>query len=219
MEGGVFIKLSSKYSIGVLAAVVIITLLILKVLGETGCAIDIAESEVQPETITTLDDLQEPKAEVIAEVPPIIETLSDTIYSAEENKPAIINYTDSDAIDIAKVLYGECRGVSSTTERACVVWTILNRVDSNNSTIHDVVSSPQQFAFAENTPVDETLLSLAYDVLERWNDEKNGEINVGRVLPASFCWFKGRDSHNYFRNQYNGDYIVWNYSLESPYES
>lgn len=219
MEGGVFIKLSSKYSIGVLAAVVIITLLILKVLGETGCAIDIAESEVQPETITTLDDLQETKAEVIAEVPPIIETLSDTIYSAEENKLAIINYTDSDAIDIAKVLYGECRGVLSTTERACVVWTILNRVDSNNATIHDVVSSPQQFAFAENTPVDETLLSLAYDVLERWNDEKNGEINVGRVLPASFCWFEGRDNRNYFRNQYNGDYIVWDYSLESPYES
>lgn len=219
MEGGVFIKLSSKYSIGVLAAVVIITLLILKVLGETGCAIDIAESEVQPETITTLDDLQETKAEVIAEVPPIIETLSDTIYSAEENKLAIINYTDSDAIDIAKVLYGEYRGVLSTTERACVVWTILNRVDSNNATIHDVVSSPQQFAFAENTPVDETLLSLAYDVLERWNDEKNGEINVGRVLPASFCWFEGRDNRNYFRNQYNGDYIVWDYSLESPYES
>lgn len=219
MEGGVFIKLSSKYSIGVLAAVIIITLLILKVLGETGCAIDIAESEVQPKTITTLDDLQEPKAEVIAEVPPIIETLSDTIYSAEGNKLAIINYTDSDAIDIAKVLYRECRGVLSTTERACVVWTILNRVDSNNATIHDVVSSPQQFAFAENTPVDEALLNPAYDVLERWNDEKNGEINVGRVLPASFCWFEGRDNRNYFRNQYNGDYIVWDYSLESPYES
>lgn len=90
---------------------------------------------------------------------------------------------------------------------------------NNNASIHDVVSSPHQFAFSENTPVDETLLNLAYDVLERWNSEKNGETNVGRVLPESYLWFEGHSGHNYFRNRYDGDFTVWSYSLESPYES
>lgn len=139
----------------------------------------------------------------------------DTIYYV----PVSEYYTDNDAVDIAKVLYRECRGVPSVTEQACVAWTILNRVDNNNASIHDVVSSPHQFAFSENTPVDETLLNLAYDVLERWNSEKNGETNVGRVLPESYLWFEGHSGHNYFRNRYDGDFTVWSYSLESPYES
>lgn len=142
-----------------------------------------------------------------------------TTTNSESNKPTVTYYTDSDAIDIAKVLYRECRGVPSVTEQACVAWTILNRVDNNNASIHDVVSSPHQFAFSENTPVDETLLNLAYDVLERWNSEKNGETNVGRVLPESYLWFEGHSGHNYFRNRYDGDFTVWSYSLESPYES
>lgn len=128
-------------------------------------------------------------------------------------------YTDRDAIDIAKVLYKECRGVPSVTEQACVAWTILNRVDFNNSTVYEVVRAPRQYAFSESTIVDDGLLQLAYDVLDRWSQEKNGEVNVGRVLPKEYRYFAGRNGRNYFRDGFKGSYNTWDYSLESPYQN
>lgn len=128
-------------------------------------------------------------------------------------------YTDRDAIDIAKVLYKECRGVPSVTEQACVAWTILNRVDLHNSTVYKIVRAPRQYAFSESTKVDDELLQLAYDILDRWSREKNGEVNVGRVLPKEYTYFAGRNGRNYFRDEFRGSYNIWDYSLESPYEN
>lgn len=138
--------------------------------------------------------------------------------TANPDNTYIQYYTDKDAIDMAKVLYRECRGVPSTTERACVAWTVLNRVDERNSTIHAVIRSPGQFAFRTNTPIRDELLELAYDVLERWNREKNGETDVGRVLPREYTFFRGKGGRNYFRDKYNGSYNIWDYSLDSPYK-
>ena len=39
-------------------------------------------------------------------------------------------YTDTDAKMIARVIWGEARGIKSQTERACIAWTILNRCDN-----------------------------------------------------------------------------------------
>lgn len=110
-----------------------------------------------------------------------------TDYSQEEvvtetaDEPYItIYYTEQDVIDIAKVLYNECRGVSNKTEQACVAWTVLNRADNQGISIAEVIRAENQFAFSENTIVDDTLLDLASDVLWRWNMEKNGR-NRGRT--------------------------------------
>lgn len=134
------------------------------------------------------------------------------------NQPDVY-YTEQDAIDIAKVLYRECGGVPSKTEQACVAWTILNSVDHNNSTIYSDIRVPNRYVFVENTPVRPDLLELSYDVLERWSREKRGETDVGRVLPKDYLYFVGDGKHNYFRNKFRGDYQVWDYSLESPYEN
>lgn len=131
----------------------------------------------------------------------------------------VVYYTDGDAIDIAKLLFKECGGVDSKTEQACVAWCVLNRVDESGTSIHDVLRSPNQFAFYESTQVRDDLLELAYDVLSRWNDEKNGIEDSGRVLPKEYTYFSGDGSHNYFRNAFDGSFDVWDYSLESPYES
>lgn len=137
----------------------------------------------------------------------------------KEQRQSVIWYTEKDAEDIAKVLYNECRGVPSMTERACVAWTILNRVDKTGGTIYGELSAPHQFAYNSRTPVDDGLLELACDVLSRWNAEKNGEEHVGRVLPKEFLWFSGFGGHNHFRNKYDGDFRYWDYSMESPYEN
>ena len=143
--------------------------------------------------------------------------------SVPEREPSKVSvqkaYTEQDAIDIAKVLYNECRGVPSKTERACVAWVILNRVDNRGSSIYKVVREKYQFAFSENTPVKDSLLELAYDVLDRWSREKSGESDVGRVIPQDYEYFNGDGVRNRFRNKYSGTYSVWDYSYDSPYDS
>lgn len=134
------------------------------------------------------------------------------------------HFDDKDVIALAKVLYNECRGIPSTTEKACVAWTVCNRVDDGywGDNFIDVISYPNAFAYWYNTPVTDELYNLALDVLTRWNKEKNGIENVGRVLPSDYVFFAGDGEHNYFRNKHKEDYDVWdysfdNYGFENPY--
>lgn len=134
--------------------------------------------------------------------------------------PEVQYYTEEEVIMVAKVLYHECRGIPSDTEKACVAWTICNRVDAGyGSTISRVVTAHGQFAYGHYTPVWDELYDLAKDVLTRWNHEKNGAFNVGRVLPKDYLWYSGDGRHNYFRNHYNAAYGYWDYSIESPYDN
>lgn len=133
-------------------------------------------------------------------------------------------YSDRDAacVMIAKVIYGEARGIASVTEQACVAWTILNRVDAGYGTIEEVVTAPNQFCYRRNAPtVDDygrDLAALAGDVISRWEREKAGESNIGRVLPAEYLYYWGNGRHNFFTKAYRSRSSTWDYSLESPYE-
>lgn len=61
---------------------------------------------------------------------------------SEEKETYITYYTENDIIMLAELLYNECRGVDSVTEQACVVWTVLNRVnDSDGASIADIVTA------------------------------------------------------------------------------
>lgn len=65
----------------------------------------------------------------------------------EEDKPAYI--PDAAEVEaLAKMLYGEARGVVSDTEKAACVWCVLNRVDDPRfpDTVLEVVAAPYQFA-------------------------------------------------------------------------
>lgn len=148
-------------------------------------------------------------------------------YHVEATYPEL--YTDEDVIVLTKMLYGEARGVtelnvggrcvSSKCQQAAVIWTVLNRYDAGYSdSISQVVLAPRQFVgYRESNPVDEELLDLVKDVLDRWNDEKHGETDVGRVLPADYLWFRGDGKYNHFRNSYNGG-TRWMWEMEDIYE-
>lgn len=130
-------------------------------------------------------------------------------------------YTRADVEMLAKLMWSEAGGIGSETERACVAWTVLNRLDSpdfEGETVAEVVTAPGQFYYLERAPLEEEFLALAGDVLRRWNDEKNGLDSTGRVLPAGYFWFAGDGKHNYFRDAYRGG-DRWDYSLDSPYET
>lgn len=147
-------------------------------------------------------------------------------YHIEATYPEL--YTDEDIIVLTKMLYGEALGVpelnvngkcvSTKCQQAAVIWTVLNRYDAGYSdSISKIVKAPKQFVgYRESNPVDEELLDLVKDVLDRWNDEKHGETDVGRVLPADYLWFRGDGKYNHFRNEYEGG-IRWNWELTDVY--
>lgn len=144
-----------------------------------------------------------------------------TISTPEATKPEW-QPDQADVEAIAKTLWGECRGVPYTSHKAAVIWCILNRVDEGGyfgSSIIEVVSKPNQFVgYDPDYPVDPELEEIARDVLKRWHAEKEGQTNVGRVLPSGYCYFVGDGELNYFTNEWRSK-NYWDWSLPNPYES
>lgn len=145
-----------------------------------------------------------------------------TPESTPESTPTITwYYTDEDVITMAKVMYREARGVGSITQIACVGWVACNRVDDGTfgDTITEVLTAPGQFAWIPDTPVEEWLVEIAEDVLQKWSIEKSTGEHCGRVLPAEYLYFHGDGKVNWFRIEYEHNNQYWDYSLPSPYES
>ena len=178
---------------------------------------------------TTTEQVTEPTTQIDTTAasttkPTVVQTKAETTKpvtqeATVQEAPSNGYYTEQDARDLAKVLWKECRGVNSKTEQACVAWTVLNWVDIDKISVSKEVRKPGRFAFYESTRVDQGMLDLAHDVLDRWVREKNGETDVGRVLPKDYLYFEGHGGHNYFRNAFKGNYTVWDYSLPSPYDT
>lgn len=121
---------------------------------------------------------------------------------------------------LAKVVYREARGIPKESNQAAVIWCILNRLDSGywGDDIISVVTYPNAFAWVPDTPVDEKLMLLVVDVVTRWNWEKQGLENVGRVLPSTYLYFTGDGELNYFTEKW-GSNDYWDWSLPDPYSS
>ena len=148
-----------------------------------------------------------------------VDAAEETAAPAADIEPL---YTDADAQALAQMAWGECRGVgalaaddktiSGTYQKAATMWCVLNRYDAGfEDSIVEVAAAPYQFhGYSAGNPVDEELLELAYDVLERWQAEKNGGANAGRILPAEYLFFVGDGEHNYFSADYHsGIYYAW----------
>lgn len=133
-----------------------------------------------------------------------------------------VYYTTRDAVALAQMVWGEARGVDALTvngntasadcQKAAAMWCALNRYDAGyEESIADVVAAPMQFqGYNAENPVEPDLLNLAYDVLERWNDEQQGCTDVGRVLPAEYLFFMGDGQHNHFAAAYGSvEYYCW----------
>lgn len=129
-------------------------------------------------------------------------------------------YTEADVEMLARLIYTEARGVKSKTEQAAVVWVVLNRLDNPNrlqKTIAEVVCAPYQFDYRPWVPVTDEFKALAVDALERWQAEKDGQADVGRVLPPEYQYFEGWGGRNWFSAEWkSGEF--WGWGLDSPYE-
>ena len=158
------------------------------------------------------------KPNVIRVLPPITAPIPTKEYNlVEVPVEPVIEINARDAELIAKTLYGEYRG-EDKLQQAGVVWCILNRCDAWGKSIKEVVTAPQQFhGYSANHPVLPYLYDMAVDVMTRWEREKLGEVNVGRVLPKDYLWFGGDSRVNRFRNAYSGG-TRWDWAMPNPYE-
>lgn len=145
----------------------------------------------QPEHLEIIP--QEPETEVAKNV---------------EHLESIIYYQPGDDEELVRIAEVEYRGCTSAAHIAAVMWTVLNRVDSpafKEQTVHDVIYASGQFAVRGigHVPRRDDWLWIAQDVLERWNAEKNGLVDVnnsGRVIPPDSVYFWGDGRYNHFNN-------------------
>ena len=120
---------------------------------------------------------------------------------------------------LARLIWGEARGVPSDMHKAAVVWCVLNRVDDPRfpDTVLEVVAAPYQFAgYSADYPVLPELATLAADVLIRYHAERDGGTNVGRVLPVEYLYFTGDGRNNHFTIGWK-DAETWDWCLQNPY--
>lgn len=145
-------------------------------------------------------------------------------YEKPMERASVKYYNENDVTMLAKLMYGEGRGIPSKTQLACVGWTVLNRVDAGMGSISQVITAPNQFYYRSSFPMVSDygydLKALSYDILERWNNEKNGLGSDGRVLPSNYLYYHGNGRENIFRTTYkHSTATYWNYSLPTPYDS
>lgn len=184
-----------------------------------------AKIEIERETYSTTIVQQE--KEIVTPTPtfsqPSLVLFSEEIpiNLTEENKQKInaqLLELEEEIIMLAKLIYREARGVNSTQEQAAVVWCVLNRFDSDKygDTIKKVITARNQFAYVNNTPIEEEFYNLSRDVVSRWLLEKEGFNDVGRVLPNDYLFFAGSRGRNRFRQTYKSK-KYWDWSLSNPY--
>ena len=185
-----------------------------------GCASNLKE-EASPVTLEQTETSAPDTSKEQIETEPIETELIET-----EPVFDVVNYVNetysNEIIMLARLVYCEGRGVASQTEQACIIWTVLNRVDAYGKSISETILAPHQFSYKEDAPFyddfDRDLRELARDVLQRWTLEHMGEADVGRVLPSNYLFFAGKNGHNWFRMGYT-DTECWDYSFTSPYNS
>ena len=152
-------------------------------------------------------------------------TLTAASWAAPAHAPEIERTAEEveDIEALAKMLWGEARGVKSTTEQAACVWVVLNRVDDSRwpDDVVEVLSQKYQFGgYKASFPVEDWAYDLAADVYDRWTDGRETGQDPGRVIPEDYYYWRGsRDGHNYFRKEfadYSGE--TWYFGMESPYD-
>lgn len=182
---------------------------------------------------TEIIDVDENTPEIEYRVKKVEETTEEEIgylsypTSETENEASVVdvwNPREEDIIAMAKLLYGECRGVKSKAEQAAVAWCVLNRFDNprfGGETIYDVITAKNQFmGYKETNPVTDELYELAKDVMYRWHREQMGCSPVGRTLPKEYVYFVGKNGHNWFSAKWkSGEYFDFDKLATNPYRN
>lgn len=205
-----------RFVIGVLSAVCLVLTLYTGVAARDLAAAEqrAARAEARAEALE-----EERRAQAASEPMLSAEPMQIAIPAAEAAQEPETEQEEETIVLLAKMLWGEARGCSTTEQAACV-WVALNRVSDPRwpDTLREVLLQPEQFrGLREDNPATEELMALAEDVLSRRARELAGEAAVGRVIPEDYFFWAGDGKRNHFRREYESK-ERWGWSMESPYE-
>lgn len=205
-----------RFVIGVLSAVCLVLTLYTGVATRDLAAAErrAARAEARAEALETERRAQEISAPMLSAEP--MQAMRSAAEAAQE--PEAAQETKEEVVLLAKMLWGEARGCSTTEQAACV-WVALNRVSDPRwpDTLREVLLQPEQFrGLREDNPATEELMALAEDVLSRRERELAGETAVGRVIPEDYFFWAGDGKRNHFRKEYR-DTATWSWEMEDPY--
>lgn len=246
-----------------ITAITVIILIIICVMVVHAPGSDDSDStlEVPEDTDTLIEQLNEkydlsrapkaPETEVITEyieVPISLENMTylellDNIQKSIDTLryKTEFEFDTEDIVILAQMVLGEAGGLSYT-ERAATIWVALNQYDVAQK------KSPQKLSaivtrygnFTGWHPTNEVTADniwLVLDVLQRYEREKNGETDVGRVIPSGYVQFRGGYKYRYewklvngkcvYEKDANGNYVLnkhflalaKEYNMESSYHN
>lgn len=123
------------------------------------------------------------------------------IYPSAECK---YEFTEHEIEMLAQTVWGEARGCS-LDEQKLVVWTVLQRVDSEEfgDTIEAVLTEPKQFVgYSEEHPVLSEIYAMCFEETRKWAFGEEAQILEPYVTTLPYLYFDGRDGHNWFREEW-----------------
>jgi len=111
----------------------------------------------------------------------------------EEECWEITRVSDEELVMLARTLSQE-GGCCSYTQQCCVIWTVLNRVDSWEwpNTVYENLVKPDQFAYKPSKEYTEAHYQVVLDVVSAW--ENGGD----RLLGPDYQYFYGDGWRNHF---------------------
>ena len=123
-------------------------------------------------------------------------------------------YTQEEVDMLAKTVWGEARGTSAD-EQKLVIWTVLQRVMSNNNvwpnTIRAVITQENQFhGYSETFPIDPAIRMIVIEVLEDWTNGEEPMLMYPFATETPYYFFHGDGENNWFRRSWRSDAVTNN---------
>lgn len=129
------------------------------------------------------------------------ETVSESVNEVAEG--SVYDYVSEDEIIMLAKTVAQEGGDCSYTQQACVIWTVLNRVDSWEwpNTIAENLTMDDQFAYYSWKPYRDDHYQVAYDQVYNWLF--GGE----RYLGSDYQYFYGDGWRNHFYGKNSSEYV------------
>lgn len=125
---------------------------------------------------------------------------------------------------LARLIFGEARGVDSRVEQAAVAWCALNRMDAEGyapEELAKVVNSSHFGGYSKTDPVYPHHWETAESVYDSWLEEREtGRLSDIRVLPKEYLYYWGTRTHNWFvtdKSYIGSKRKAWSFSGRDPY--
>lgn len=112
---------------------------------------------------------------------------------------------------LAKMVWGEARGVELKVEQEAVIWCVFNRIDDPRfpDTIAEVCTHSQFHGYDPDNPVEPEFYDMALRVWNEWNRLHLGDPTAVRTLPVEYVYFHGDGERNWFRTEYKEFENFW----------